>query len=41
MLLLYGIIFITPVEDFIRVRTRKRGQDAMMYSVDINEKKNE
>jgi nitrogen regulatory protein P-II 1 len=34
-----GIIFITPVEDVIRVRTRERGTEAMMYPGDIDEKK--
>jgi nitrogen regulatory protein P-II 1 len=31
-----GIIFVTPVEEAIRVRTRERGQDAMMYPDDID-----
>jgi nitrogen regulatory protein P-II 1 len=31
-----GIIFVTPVEEVIRVRTRERGQDAMMYPGDID-----
>jgi len=35
-----GIIFVTPVEDVIRVRTRERGQEAMMYPGDIDTKKN-
>jgi nitrogen regulatory protein P-II 1 len=35
-----GIIFVTPVEDVIRVRTRERGPDAMMYPDDIDAKKN-
>jgi nitrogen regulatory protein P-II 1 len=34
-----GIIFVTPVEDVIRVRTRERGPDAMMYPGDIDEKR--
>ena len=34
-----GIIFVTPVEDVIRVRTRERGPEAMMYPGDIDEKK--
>ena len=34
-----GIIFVTPVEDVIRVRTRERGQSAMMYPGYIDEKK--
>ena len=35
-----GIIFVTPVEDVIRVRTRERGPEAMVYPGDIDEKKN-
>jgi len=35
-----GIIFVTPVEDVIRVRTRERGTNAMMYPDDIDTKKN-
>jgi nitrogen regulatory protein P-II 1 len=34
-----GIIFVTPVEDVIRVRTRERGQEAMMYPGDIDTRK--
>lgn len=34
-----GIIFVTPVEDVIRVRTRERGPQAMMYPGDIDERK--
>jgi len=34
-----GIIFIYPVDEVIRIRTRERGQDAMMYPDDIDEKK--
>jgi nitrogen regulatory protein P-II 1 len=34
-----GIIFVTPVEDVIRVRTRERGEGAMIYPGDIDEKK--
>jgi nitrogen regulatory protein P-II 1 len=34
-----GIIFVTPVEDVIRVRTRERGPEAMMYPGDIDEMK--
>ncbi len=34
-----GIIFVTPVEEVIRVRTRERGQDAMMYPGDIDARK--
>jgi nitrogen regulatory protein P-II 1 len=36
-----GIIFVTPVEDVIRVRTRERGPEAMMYPGDIDAKKNQ
>ena len=36
-----GIIFVTPVEEVIRVRTRERGQDAMMYPGDIDARKNQ
>jgi nitrogen regulatory protein P-II 1 len=35
-----GIIFVSPVEDVIRVRTRERGPGAMTYPGDIDEKKN-
>mgnify|MGYP000914881922 FL=1 len=34
-----GLIFVTPVEEVIRIRTRERGQDAMMYPGDIDERK--
>jgi nitrogen regulatory protein P-II 1 len=34
-----GIIFVYPVEEVIRIRTRERGQDAVMYPGDIDEKK--
>ncbi len=34
-----GLIFVTPVEEVIRIRTRERGQDAMMYPGDIDEKR--
>ena len=34
-----GIVFIYPVDDVIRVRTRERGQGAMMYPGDIDTKK--
>ncbi len=36
-----GIIFVCPVEDVIRVRTRERGQGAMIYPGDIDTKKSE
>jgi nitrogen regulatory protein P-II 1 len=31
-----GIIFIYPVEDVIRIRTRERGHEALMYNGDID-----
>lgn len=31
-----GIIFIYPVEDVIRIRTRERGHEALMYPDDID-----
>ena len=34
-----GLIFIYPVEEAIRIRTRERSQDAMMYPGDIDERK--
>jgi nitrogen regulatory protein P-II 1 len=34
-----GIIFIYPVDEVIRVRTRERGSDAMMYPGDIDAKR--
>ena len=34
-----GLIFIYPVEEVIRIRTRERSQDAMMYPGDIDERK--
>jgi nitrogen regulatory protein P-II 1 len=34
-----GIIFIYPVEEVIRIRTRERGQEAVMYPGDIDEKR--
>jgi nitrogen regulatory protein P-II 1 len=34
-----GIIFVYPVDEVIRVRTRERGQGAMMYPGDIDTKK--
>ena len=34
-----GIIFVTPVEDVIRVRTRERGEQAMSYPGDIDSKR--
>jgi nitrogen regulatory protein P-II 1 len=34
-----GLIFVTPVEEVLRIRTGERGQDAMMYPGDIDERK--
>ena len=34
-----GLIFIYPVEDVVRVRTGERGQEAIMYPDDIDERK--
>ncbi|PKN52040.1 MAG: transcriptional regulator [Deltaproteobacteria bacterium HGW-Deltaproteobacteria-13] len=34
-----GIIFVYPVDEVIRVRTRERGQEAVMYPGDIDERK--
>ena len=34
-----GLIFIYPVDEVIRIRTRERSQDAMMYPGDIDERK--
>lgn len=34
-----GLIFVYPVDEVIRVRTRERGQDAVMYPGDIDERK--
>lgn len=34
-----GLIFVCPVEEIIRVRTRERGQDAVMYPDDIDSRK--
>ena len=34
-----GLIFVYPVDEVIRVRTGQRGQDAVMYPGDIDEKK--
>ncbi|MHB9099021.1 MAG: P-II family nitrogen regulator [Syntrophales bacterium] len=34
-----GLLFVYPVEEVIRVRTRERGQDAVMYPGDIDEKR--
>jgi len=34
-----GLIFVYPVEEVIRIRTRERSQEAMMYPGDIDERK--
>jgi len=34
-----GLIFVYPVDEAIRVRTRERGQDAMVYPGDIDTRK--
>jgi nitrogen regulatory protein P-II 1 len=34
-----GLLFVYPVDEVIRVRTRERGQDAVMYPGDIDEKR--
>ena len=34
-----GIIFVTPVEDVIRIRTGERGREALMYEGDIDTRK--
>jgi nitrogen regulatory protein P-II 1 len=34
-----GLIFVYPVDEVIRIRTRERGHDAVMYPGDIDEKK--
>jgi nitrogen regulatory protein P-II 1 len=34
-----GLIFIYPVEEAIRIRTRERGHEAVMYPGDIDERK--
>lgn len=34
-----GIIFVYPVEDVIRIRTRERGSDALRYKGDIDERR--
>ena len=34
-----GLIFVSPVEEVLRIRTGERGQDAMMYPGDIDERK--
>lgn len=34
-----GLIFVYPVEEVIRIRTRERGHEAMMYPGDIDERR--
>jgi nitrogen regulatory protein P-II 1 len=34
-----GIIFVYPVEDIVRIRTRERGREAVMYKDDIDDRK--
>jgi nitrogen regulatory protein P-II 1 len=34
-----GLIFVYPVEEVIRIRTRERGHEAVMYPGDIDEQK--
>jgi len=34
-----GLLFVYPVDEAIRVRTRERGQDAMVYPGDIDTRK--
>ena len=34
-----GLIFVYPVEEVVRIRTRERGHDAVMYPGDIDERK--
>jgi len=34
-----GLIFVSPIEEVLRIRTGERGQDAMMYPGDIDERK--
>jgi len=34
-----GLLFVYPVDEVVRVRTRERGQDAVMYPGDIDEKR--
>lgn len=34
-----GLLFVTPVDEVVRVRTRERGQDAVMYPGDIDDRK--
>jgi nitrogen regulatory protein P-II 1 len=34
-----GLIFVYPVEEVIRIRTRERSQEAMIYPGDIDDRK--
>jgi nitrogen regulatory protein P-II 1 len=34
-----GLIFVFPVDEAIRIRTRERGHEAVMYPGDIDERK--
>ena len=34
-----GLIFVYPVEEVVRIRTRERGHEAVMYPGDIDERK--
>ncbi len=34
-----GLIFVYPVEEAVRIRTRERGHEAVMYPGDIDERK--
>jgi nitrogen regulatory protein P-II 1 len=34
-----GLLFVYPIEEVIRVRTRERGQEAVMYPDDIDARK--
>jgi nitrogen regulatory protein PII len=36
-----GMIFVYPVEEVIRIRTRERSQEAMAYPGDIDERRSE
>lgn len=34
-----GLIFVSPIDEVIRIRTRERGHEAVMYPGDIDERK--
>ncbi len=34
-----GIIFVYPVEDVVRIRTNERGNEALMYEGDIDDRR--